>query len=449
MELCEEVVDIGAERTLLAILLQNTDSIVECQSEGLLPKHFAVMAHSIIYSAIMYLFANSDNVDVISIYNSIKDKKAKDIIDDFGGLEYLSILLQSPITSNVKLIVTKIFTNYTKRNVIEKCDAIKQDMINKDMNNVEIVEHVSRILSDISVDDLQIAPTYKFGSKLNERLEQLSKEPTLVPGLPSGFAEFDKATKGGQPGDLILIGAESKTGKSVLLMNWAKYQAIDLDYPVLYIDTEQSDEEEEMRLLSMVSGVPEDEITTGYFTKDTGYGLAKDKIQAIETAKRKINNAQFYHIFMPEFTLEKLQAVTKQFKLKHNIQALYFDYINFNPLILGTYKHLRDDLILTNLTQGLKDLAGNLKIPIYSAFQENRAGYGSTEKDAKNIGGSIGILQKATKLCFLRNKTEAELVQHGVSKGNQVLMLKYQRHGDYDLEFNIMFDRIRITQTEV
>lgn len=449
MQISEEVVDIGAERTLLSILIQNSEGIVECHGEGVLPKHFAIPAHEIIYNSIMYLFANNITIDIISIYNSIKDTKSKQILDDFGGLEYLTILQRSPITSNTKLIIDKLMLNYTKRNILEKCVEMQNHIVDKPMSSSELVAYVNKTLTDVTVDDMKIAQTYKFGSKLGERLQQKAESPNEVPGLPTGWYQFDKATKGGQPGDLIMVAAESKTGKSVTLMNWAAFQSVELGLPILFIDTEQSDEEQEMRLLSIVSQIPEDELTTGCFMQDTGYGKAKDKIQKIKEAQAKINKAQFYHVFMPEFTLEKIQAITRQFKIKHNISAMYFDYIQLNPALLSSNRHLRDDLILTNLTQGLKDTAGILKIPVYSACQENRAGYGATEKDAKNIGGSLGILQKATVLCFLRNKSEEELIQGGVNKGNQVLMLKYQRHGDFDSNFNIHFDRIRITQREV
>jgi replicative DNA helicase len=233
-------------------------------------------------------------------------------------------------------------------------------------------------------------------------------------------------------------------------LNWAKYITIDTKLPILWIDSEQTESEQESRLTSIISQVPEDEIITGLYTQDTAYGTAQEKMGRITYAIKMLKESQFYHVFMPDFTLEKIQAVTRQFHLKFGISALFFDYINFNPTLLAQNKHLRDDMILTNLAIGLKDISGTLQIPVYTAAQENRFGYGSTEKDAKNIGGSIGILQKATKLIFLRNKTESELAMDGVSRGNQKLLIKYQRHGESgDTELDIMYDKCRLTQYEI
>ena len=65
-----------------------------------------------------------------------------------------------------------------------------------------------------------------MGDKLGERLQARAEQPEEVPGLPTGWAKFDKATRGGQAGDLIIVNAESKTGKSVTLLNWATYQSV-------------------------------------------------------------------------------------------------------------------------------------------------------------------------------------------------------------------------------
>ena len=223
-----------------------------------------------------------------------------------------------------------------------------------------------------------------------------------------------------------------------------------MSLPVLYIDTEQSNEEQEFRLLSIVSHVPESELYTGMYTEDTMAGTAEEKIKRVDEANAFIESKNFFHEFMPDFTVEKVQSLTRKFYLQHGIVALFFDYINFNPMLLSQNKNLRDDLILTNLTIGLKDMAGILEIPVFTAAQENRSGYGSEKKSASNIGGSIGILQKASKLLFLRNKTDDEISCDGVNGGNQKLIIQYQRHGDCgdNVAINIRYDKPYLTMSE-
>ena len=102
------------------------------------------------------------------------------------------------------------------------------------------------------------------------------------------------------------------------------------------------------------------------------------------------------------------------------------------------------------IASGLKDLAGTLNIPIYSACQENRNDVNGTNKNASNVGGSDRILQLATKLIFLYNKPEEQIAKEGIINGNQQLYIAYQRNGMSNCPpINIMFDKPFLKQTEV
>lgn len=444
----EIIVNPGAERMILASCIQNNDLIIEYETQGLSPKHFSVEANKIIFNAIMYLFTSNAKIDALSIINIVKDDKAKKLIEDYGGLEYLMLLQASPISLNTSMFCNEVMTQAMKRQIYKACEDIQQEVLaDNKHDNDELINIVNQKINDVTASNSKTDEAYKMGSKLGERLNKIAQDPNPVPGLPTGWTKFDRLTKGGQAGDLIMVVAESKTGKSVTLLNWAKYQAIDLGLPVLYIDTEQLEEEQEFRLLSIVSQIPEDEITTGMFMQNTGFGTAKEKIRRIQEAQQKIEASKLFHVYMPNFTFEKINAVVRQFVLKEGIVALYFDYIKLNPALYAATQRLRDDVILTFLTSALKNLGGQMRIPVYSASQENRTQWGGTEKDAKAIGGSLGILQLATKLIFLRNKTEDELAMQDGTKGNQKLMIKYQRHGQPE-DIDIHFDRIRLTQRE-
>ena len=447
----EAIANPGAERVILSNCISRPETIIECEAAGLYPKHFAVEANSIIYNSIMFLFSNNAKIDTLSILNIIKDDKAKRAIDNIGGLEYLMLLQQSPTTSNISMFCREIIACAVRRSLYTACSDLQKYILETNIDDTdELFSTVNQKITELSLNSHKKLDVYKMGDELEARLEHIASNVTDVPGLPTGWKKFDRMTKGGQPGDLIIVCAESKTGKSVTLLNWAKNISVDCSLPVLWIDSEQTKQEQESRLVSIISQIPEDEIVTGMYTQDTAYGTAREKVYRMKCATEVLKKSQFYHVFMPDFTLEKIQAITRQFHLKYGIAAMFFDYINFNPTLMAQNRNLRDDMILTNLAIGLKDISGTLQIPVYTAAQENRTGYGSTEKDAKNIGGSIGILQKATKLIFLRNKTEAELAMEGANRGNQKLLIKYQRHGESgDIELDIMYNKPMLTQWEV
>ena len=153
---------------------------------------------------------------------------------------------------------------------------------------------------------------------------------------------------------------------------------------------------------------------------------------------------------MPNFTVERVTALARKFKLQHDISALFFDYLKMPSSQLGMLKSAQGWQILGYLTSNLKDLAGELNIPIWSACQENRTYLTDGKKNEKNVGGSDRILQFASKLLFLSNKTEEEIMKEGIINGNQTLYIAYQRNGESDCPpINIMFDKPKLTQKEV
>ena len=289
-----------------------------------------------------------------------------------------------------------------------------------------------------------------MGTDLEKRLEERAKRPTLVAGLQVGWTVFDRVTNGGQAGDLIIVCARAKMGKSVVLSTWAKNFAIRDGLPVLYIDTEMTSEEQEDRITSMITGIPVHEIVTGLFAVDTEYGTSKDKIAKIKDAVKQIKDAPYYHVYMPNFSAEKVTALAKQYKSKYNIQALFFDYIKVPASQGSSLQQIKEYQALGFFTSTLKDIAGLLKIPVYSAVQENRNDEKGIEKGASNVAGSDRILQLATKLMFLYAKTDEQIARDSVLLGNRQLKIAYQRNGESDVApINLQFDNQIVTIKEV
>ena len=289
-----------------------------------------------------------------------------------------------------------------------------------------------------------------MGDSAEEILELRASHPNTIPGLEVGWTKFDYYTNGGQPGDLIMLCARAKTGKSTALTNWATKIAIKDKIPVLYFDTEMNAREQEDRILSILSGVPHKEIISGMYVCDTENGKANEKIAALKDATTQMREGNYFHIHMPSFTMDKVAAVAKKFKLQYNIQAIFFDYLKFPASQVASLKSVQEWQMLGYIASGLKDLAATLKIPIWSACQENRANITSEKKNETNVGGSDRILQLASKLIFLSNKTDEEIAKEGIINGNQRLYIAYQRNGESDCPpINIKFDRPRSTQYEI
>jgi replicative DNA helicase len=442
----------GSERNLISICLKDNDKLLEAENEGLYPEHFQIPGHQKVFMAMNYLQSKKIKVEPMAIMEVLQGKTKEDV-EELGGLEYLLTLNSSLVpVENLKIFVEKIKQSYTRKMLVSMAESTMEFMTSdraEVLNPSELIAFVDSQVADIGVNSQEVEEVYKMGKETEEILKQRAETPSVVPGLEVGWELYDKLTNGAQPGDLIIVAAPSKTGKSVTLTNWATNLSIRGKLPILYVDTEMNSREQEDRILANLTGIPHSEIVSGMYVMDTQYGTAEDKIRILDEARAQLDMGGYYHIYMPQFTIEKVTALARKFQKQYGIVAVFFDYIKI-PSNQADFRSSQEYQKLGFFTSGLKDLAGILQIPVFSACQTNRANAGTNEDpDESDIGGSYRILQLASKLMFLYNKSEEEIAKEGIQNGNQKLFIKWQRNGESNCPpINIMFNKPIIQQKE-
>lgn len=444
------VSNVSAERGIITIILKNVDNLILCSAENLFSEHFAVEANQVLYSVICYLSEQGiKKFDSNTIYSTVQDEEAKKQIDEFGGRQYIDTLLQSPILEdNLPLYIKQVKECALKRFVHELGEDIQRDVIKtKDVS--EMITTVQKKILEISLSSGGDSEVIKMGDNALERLKKRAEKPSDVFGYRLGWTNYDRITQGFSPNDLIVYVAPSKTGKSTLLTNIAKKLSVDDGLPGLYIDTEMTTEEQEDRIIAIISEVPYEEIRNGYYAYDTIYGDGETKKKRVYEAIDKMNKGRLFHAYMPNFTIESVTAIIRKFKIQENIAYCIFDYIKLPTSDVNGLNSAQEYQRLGYFTTCLKDMAGICDIPIMTACQSNRNDLDNRDPDASSIGGSYRILQLATKLMFLRNKTPNELEMEGYAKGNQALHIKYQRNGSGDQKIDIQFNKPILKMVEV
>lgn len=403
-------------------------------SSGLVPDMFAVDGHRYIYMSMSYLVTKGEQLDPISIMQVYTDDKAKGAIEELGGIDYLEAIKNQPVAPNTLLFVEHIKQASARRAIYEQAEKVKHKALkdtDSDMN--EFLGGVENDFRDIAIEYQVAQDVHKLGDGIADRLKARLLRPQDVIGLKTGWTPFDKASLGLIDGELTIVGARSKVGKSTVLLNWCHKICVEDKIPTLYIDTEMYKEEQEDKLLSIISGVPHSEIRNGMFGKDTINGKAVDKIKAIQDASAKLKDAPFYHVYLPNFTLEKISALARKYQIEFGVQLIVFDYIKLpsSNANLGDKEYQA----LGYLTSGLKDLAGMLKVPVISAVQLNRGAVGKEDITEADIAGSDRILFLANRVCFFRFSTEEERAYTGASHQFKIHL---QRMGD-DLGWTPVF----------
>jgi len=437
---------------LISICLKESDKIIDVESAEIFAEHFSVPGHKYTFMAMMYLYQKKIKPTPMAIIEVLGNDQAKKAVDELGGLEYLTILEESRIPSeSLGIFIEKVKQSYTRRMLLSISDSVHDFVLSDDaevLNPTELITFAEQKINDLAVSNTTSDKVYKMGDDTDAVLAERAEHPAQVPGLEVGWTEYDRLTNGAQAGDLIIVCAPSKTGKSVTLTNWATKISIKDQIPILYFDSEMSEREQEDRILANLTGIPHDEIVSGMYVMDTVNGTADEKIAKLKSAREELGMGCYYHIYLPHFTIEKVTALARKFAVQFGIKAIFFDYIKI-PSNQANFKTVQEYQALGFFTSGLKDLAGLLKMPVFTACQANRNDLDGDSPDASNIGGSYRILQLATKLMFLINKSDEKIAKDGFVNGNQQLLIKYQRNGASDCPaINIMFNKPILRQQE-
>lgn len=443
---------IGIERMVLSIIMKDKDKILECCSDNLFAEHFSNKVNQTLYSVCVYLSQqeNINRLDSMLIYNTIQDPQCKEDIDRMGGMEYIDALFASSVSDNLSYCIKQLKETSVLRQIYDFAEDVQGEVLRQEDNLEELITGIQERILNISIQNGEDVEVNRLGSTTEERLRRRLENPSDILGYALGWQVWDKVTQGLQSNDLTVICGESKTGKSTLLLNMSKILSIDIGIPGLYIDTEMTTDEQEDRLLAILSLVPFEEIRNGKYAQDTEYGRKEDKIIAVDRAVNKLKTSKLHHVYMPSFTIDKVSALVRKYKIQENIGYFIFDYIKLPDSEVKNLQNAQEWQRLGYFTSCLKNLCGVCNIPCVTAAQANRSSIGNTNQDANSLGGSYRILQLATRLCFIRNKLDTELIAENNSRGNQVLKIAYQRHGSSTgVEIDMQFNRPILQMLEV
>jgi len=122
---------------------------------------------------------------------------------------------------------------------------------------------------------------------------------------------------------------------------------------------------------------------------------------------------------MPGYTVDKLTALYKKYKLKHDIGLMIFDYIK-EPDSNSIERNRKEYQVLGDVTTKLKDLSGSLNIPCLTAVQVNREGA---------VADSDRIIRYADTIMQWMYKTEEEQEIKGDAGGQYKLVVRETRRG--------------------
>ncbi len=383
--------NIEAEQSLLGALLIDKDAIVEV-AEILLPDHFyRTEQHGQIYNAIIELYEKREPIDLITVTDRLKQNG---VIDRVGGPAYLAELVNTVPTAAHILSYAKIIKEHAiRRQLIASSTKFIEEAFDERKDLHQIIEESEQSIfglsqQNIKRDFIQLKDAL---AQSFDRLDELQRSSGKLRGVPTGFKDLDNKLAGMQDSNLIIFAARPGMGKTSFALNVAQHVAVVANLPVGIFSLEMSQEELVDRLLVTQADIDSWKLKIGK--------LDEKDFDRLSHAMGQLAEAPLFIDDTPGASLSEIRTKARRLQAEHGLRLIVVDYLQ---LIKGRNLENRVQEV-SEISQGLKNLARELKVPVFALSQLNRSveARGTRKPQLADLRESGAIEQDADVVMFI------------------------------------------------
>lgn len=420
-----------AEESVLGSILIDREAVVEV-AEFLRPEHFYREVHGEIFEAILKLYEEREPIDVVTVGEQLKKQKA---LTEVGGAEYLGELVNKvPTSAHTEHYGRLVKDAYIKRSLIAVAGQITDLAFDESKKVAEVMDATERQIFSLSQQHLrQVFVAIKDAlAESFDRLDELHKSAGGIRGVPTGFGDLDDTLAGMQQSNLLILAARPGMGKTALALNIAQYVSVELKQPVGMFSLEMSKEELVDRLLVSQADIDAWKLKTGR--------LGEQEFTQLSDAMGILADAPLYIDDTPGLSVLEMRTKARRLMADKGVKLLVVDYLQ---LIHGRGLENRVQEV-AEISQGLKNLARELKVPVLALSQLSRAveHRGSKQPQLADLRESGAIEQDADVVMFLYREDDDDV-------GNMKLNVAKHRNGPLKtIDMRFKGDRIKFYGVE-
>ncbi len=383
--------NIEAEQSLLGALLIDRDAIIKV-SEILSPTDFyRTEQHGSIFSAMQSLFERRDPIDLVTLTDELKKLG---LFDKVGGSAYLTTLVNMvPTAAHIEQYARIVKEHAVRRRIITQSTKLVEQAYDEGEPVNELLEQAESGIFAISQEHIKRDFT-QIKDALTEsfdRLDELQKTSGKLRGVPTGFKDLDNKLAGMQNSNLIILAGRPGTGKTSFALNIAQHVAVNANMPVGIFSLEMSQEELVDRLLVGQADIDAWKLKTGR--------LDEKDFDRLSNAMGELAEAPLFIDDTPGINISEMRTKARRLQMEHGLKLLVVDYLQ---LIHGRNLENRVQEV-SEISQALKNLARELKIPVVALSQLSRAVEvrGTRKPQLADLRESGAIEQDADVVMFL------------------------------------------------
>ncbi|XBC37629.1 MAG: replicative DNA helicase [Buchnera aphidicola (Meitanaphis microgallis)] len=355
-----------AEQSILGGLMLDNEQW-DCVTEIITEDDFFSFPHRLIFKEMQYLLDRGCPIDLITLSESLEQKRE---LENIGRFSYLAELSKNiPSTANILTYAEIVRDHSIVREIIQIARKIIKIGCNlKGQTSKELLNLAESKIFNITENRLK----QKNGPKnIEQMLDSTLKNIEIlfntshkgITGISTGYQDLNKKTSGLQPSNLIIIAARPSMGKTTLAMNICENIAMTYEKPVLIFSLEMSGEQIMMRMLSSLSRVNQEQLRTGKLNDE-------DWSRVSSTINILLKKKNMYIDDSSTLTPTEMRSRSRKIYRENNgLSLIMVDYLQLIkvPSLIGNRT-----LEIAEVSRTLKALAKELQVPIIALSQLNR-----------------------------------------------------------------------------
>lgn len=361
--------DVDAERRVLGIMLKHPETI-DTVMHRLVPDHFQDNTHRQVYDAVLELYQDGGRVSYTQVYNKVRT------IPGTSWSDALIAITESFVSkAELEPSLASLNERTSRRRILSAAEEIQQMILLEQDESIErlqaraqelIFSATARAVGSDDVKDL-MEVLRKCYVELLERRE--GKRPS---GLLVRYPSIDTVTTGFKNGDLIILAARPSMGKTSLALNWAVNVARSRERtPVLIFSLEMDDVQIGDRfVISELFRYKQggNEISSlDYMTR-----MDEEKFARTESIFNELYELPVKIVDRRGLTVSEIRAHARKVKAEEpNLGLIIIDYLQLIRPPSQSNKNWA--LVVGDIVRELRDLAGELDVPLVLLSQLNRA----------------------------------------------------------------------------
>jgi replicative DNA helicase len=423
-----QLYSIDGERTVLAECIRNTEFLINIM-DTVKPDDFYLSKHRALYQLLADM-VNNKNVD-INIETVIGQANNTGIAAYFENGEYIKGLENIP-NGAIDFHVSDIKDKSVRRRVDSYTDQLKGSLNDLHVDTSQAIETFNSKVIDVVVsksDDKVIRADKQVDGAMAIVMDRM-RNPNKMVGYDIGqrLGALSQQLRGLQRKRIHTIAANQGVGKSKLLANMMMGTTVEPEekVPALWFSYEMDEDEITLRNLAILSGISQDAIYNGTLTMDE-----HDILQQWALVLRQ----------SPLFLTTKCRAIEEALALarKHilydGVKIIAFDYIQL--MTAEIRNGMKRNEMYGIITKKLKDFVMDMDVAAVLVAQLGKQGVTKDIATAEDVYFGYEIAQDSDVFAVIQRKSQEQIEQMGLQKGNLLINLDKNRGRKDDQLYNV------------